>query len=140
MLTVLLKPSELGLQPADFNKQPLKALSYRERLCGFLLSNDFLLYLPRTPGVEIEVLSLCLCLTHVDFVSTTGELQPAEGTAVQHPPAWLLQPKVVCPRGCSTRCLRERLRITSESHEITAYIFCKLIVDDNISIINYHLL
>lgn len=72
MLAVLLKPSELGLQPADFNKQSSNvALSYRERLCGFLLSNDFLLYLPRAPGLEIEVLSLCLCLTHVDFVSNT---------------------------------------------------------------------
>lgn len=81
----VLKPSERGLQPADFNKQSLNvALSYGERLCGFLLSNDFLLYLPHAPGVETEVSSFPLCLTHLDFVSKTGELQPAEGAAVTH--------------------------------------------------------
>lgn len=80
---MLLKPSELALQPADFNKQSLNvALSYRERLCGFLLSNDFPLYLPHATGVEIEVSSFSLCLTHLHFVSNTRELEPAEATAV----------------------------------------------------------
>lgn len=56
ILTGLLKPSELGLQHADFNKQSLNvALNYSERYWGFLLSNDFPLYLPHATGVETEV-------------------------------------------------------------------------------------
>lgn len=56
MSTRLLKPSELGLQHADFNKQSLNvALNHSERCWGFLLSNDFPLYLPHAAGVETEL-------------------------------------------------------------------------------------
>lgn len=56
MSTVLLKPSELGLQHAHFNKQSLNVvLNYSERCWGFLLSKDFPLYLRHAAGVETEL-------------------------------------------------------------------------------------
>lgn len=55
MLTVLLKPSELGLQHAEFNQQSLNVASnYCERCWGFLLSNDIPLNLPQLLELRLK--------------------------------------------------------------------------------------